>query len=78
MVSLGLTLFPKDTNRLDDPWVKEFRNILERIGATYHSHLTGFAIEHGTVTFNFDNEQVTYDILQEVKDVVGISPAVQQ
>lgn len=77
MASLGLTLFPRDTNTLDDPLVKEFRSMLERIAETYRSHLISFAVDHGTVTFNFDKEEVTYDILQDVRDVVGVCPAVQ-
>lgn len=78
MAALCLTLFPKDTNTVDAPYVSEFKNVLEHIAEDYGSRLMRFSIDHGKVIFNFDNEQVLYDIVEDIRDVVGLCPVIQR
>ena len=78
MAGLCLTMFPPDTNTVDAPYVNEFRGILERIGENYGSSLTGFSVDRGKVLFKFDNEQVLYDIMEDIRDVVGLCPVIQR
>jgi hypothetical protein len=77
MAALSLTMFAKDTNTIDAPYVSAFRTVLEQIAQDYGSSLTYFSVKHGKVLFSFDNEQVLYDIMEDIHDVMGLCPVIK-
>jgi hypothetical protein len=77
MAALSLTMFAKDTNTVDVPYVSAFRHVLEQIAQDYGSSLIYFSVEHGMVSFSFDNEHVLYDIMEDIRDVVGLCPMIR-
>ena len=56
--------FSKDVDSLDHPEVIEFRELLENAADEYNCHLVAFDIDHGTVSFSFDDDRVTAVILK--------------
>ncbi len=71
MKPIALYLFPEKVNSLDEPPVREFREILDRISRSYNCRLINFSINHGTVTFQFDDPKVMRDILADIINTVG-------
>jgi hypothetical protein len=76
MAALSLTMFAKDTSSIDAPSVGAFRAVLEQIAKDYGSSLTYFSVEHGKVLFSFDNEQLLYDIMEAIRDTLGLRPVI--
>ena len=56
--------FPKDVNSLDHPEVVEFRELLEEVADQFLCHLVTFDIDHGTVSFSFDDDRLAGVILK--------------
>lgn len=73
---IALKLFPKEINSLANPAVQEFKQILENIAKTYECSLRYFAIDHGMLLFQFDNEELIYDISKDLDDTIGVHPTV--
>ncbi len=71
MKPIILYLFSEKVNSLDEPPVREFREILDRISLSYNCRLINFSINHGTVTFQFDDPKVMRDILADIIHTVG-------
>lgn len=64
MGSIEIDLFPKDVNSLSHPYVEQFRELLEEAAAEYGCSLLTFEIDHGTVSFSFDSDEMTAKILK--------------
>lgn len=61
--TIEIDLFPEDVNRLDHPEVINFKRILLEVAEEYDCFLVSFEINHGTVTFSFDSDELTAEIL---------------
>jgi hypothetical protein len=57
-------LFAEEVDTLDHPLVKDFRVLLEEVAEQYRCHLTFFQIDQGTVTFSFDDDVLTAEIIR--------------
>lgn len=57
-------LFPEEVNSADHPQVKEFRKTLEAVAADFHCKLLSFEVDHGTVSFAFDSDELNAEILR--------------
>jgi hypothetical protein len=57
-------LFPAEVNSLDNPEVLRFRELLEEVALEYHCRLIFFDINSGIVSFSFDSDELTAEILQ--------------
>ena len=57
-------LFSAEVNSLDHPEVIRFRELLEDVALEYHSRLIFFDINSGTVSFSFDSDELTAEILK--------------
>jgi hypothetical protein len=71
MQSSGLVevdLFPEEVNSLEHPEVLHFRELLEEVALEYHCRLTFFDISCGIVSFSFDNDELTVEILKLLKN----------
>ena len=60
---IEVDIFPKDVNSLDHPKVISFKRLLLEVAEEYDCFLVSFEINHGTVTFSFDSDEVTAEIL---------------
>jgi hypothetical protein len=63
-----IDLFPPEVASPDHPFVTQFREILEDLAEEYHCTLTSFAIDKGTVSFSFDNEEITAEIVNILRN----------
>lgn len=72
---IEVDMFPEDVNSLDHPEVAKFRLLLEQVADDHDCNLLSFEIDNGTVSFSFDNDELTADILKvlEQSGVGGIS-----
>ena len=61
--TLEIDLFSPEVDSLDHPFVTQFKEILEDLADEYCCSLTAFAIDKGTVSFSFDNEEITAEIV---------------
>ena len=61
---IEVDLFPEDVNTLHHPDVIHFKKMLLEVAEEYDCFLAFFEIDHGTVTFSFDNDELTAEILK--------------
>lgn len=57
-------LFPKEVDSRDHPYAEQFKEILEGVATEYACTLLSFEVNRGTVTFSFDSDELTAEILQ--------------
>lgn len=61
---IEVDLFSEDVDSPDHPEVAEFKTLLERVAAEYHCRLTSLEIDRGTVSFSFDDDGLTAEVLK--------------
>jgi hypothetical protein len=61
---IEVDLFSEDVNSLDDPEVQIFKAVLESVADDYECQLLSFEVHQGTVTFSFDGDELTAEILK--------------
>ena len=57
-------LFPEEVNSSDHPEAKKFRKVLEAVARDFQCELLSFEVDHGTVSFVFDSEELNAEILR--------------
>jgi hypothetical protein len=62
--SFEVDLFPEEVDSPDHPYAAQFREILESVAREYECTLLSFDVNKGTVTFSFDSDELTAEILQ--------------
>ena len=60
---IEVDMFPEDVNSLDDPEVINFKRVLLEVAEEYDCFLITFEINRGTVTFSFDSDELTAEIM---------------
>ncbi|SPD73533.1 conserved hypothetical protein [uncultured Desulfobacterium sp.] len=65
---IEVEMFSEDVNSLDHPDVKSFKRVLLEVAEEYDCFLVTFEINHGTVTFSFDSDELTAEILTILKN----------
>jgi hypothetical protein len=65
-------IFPEHVDSPDHPSVCEFRRILEKIMMPYGCSLTQFTVSRGVAIFQFDKNEMTMDILEDLKKAMGV------
>jgi hypothetical protein len=60
---IEVDMFPEDVNSLDNPQVIDFKRVLLEVAEEYDCFLTTFEVSKGTVTFSFDSDELTAQIL---------------
>ncbi len=71
MVSPGfieVDMFPPEVDNPDHPEAARFRELLQRVATDYGCSLLSFDVDHGTVIFSFDSEELTAEILRILQD----------
>ena len=74
MESYGLIevdMFSKEVNTLNYPEVMEFRELLELVADEHGCLLISFEINHGTVSFSFDDESLMAEIIKILNDDIS-------
>ena len=61
--SIEIDMFPEEVNRLDDPRVINFKRQLLEVAEEYDCFLITFEINNGTLTFSFDSDELTAEIM---------------
>ena len=57
-------MFSEDVDSIEHPLADSFRELLEEVAEQYECHLLSFEINKGTVSFSFDSDKLTADILR--------------
>ncbi len=60
---IEVDMFPEDVNSLDDPEVINFKRVLLEVAEENDCFLITFEINRGTVTFSFDSDELTTEIM---------------
>lgn len=66
---IEVDLFSEDVDSLDHPEVVKFRKLLEEVAGDYDCNLTSFNVDHGTVSFSFDNDELDAEILRILQEL---------
>lgn len=61
---IEVDLFPADVDRADHPDVLKFKRLLQEAAKQYQSRLITFEVSEGTVSFAFDSDELTAEILK--------------
>jgi hypothetical protein len=65
---IEVEMFSEEVNSLDHPEVQGFKRLLLEVAEEYDCFLVTFEINHGTVTFSFDSDELTAEILTILKN----------
>ena len=57
-------LFPEEVNSTDHPQAREFKKTLEAVARDFQCRLLSFEVDHGTVSFVFDSDELNAEILR--------------
>jgi hypothetical protein len=57
-------LFPEEVNNTDHPQAMEFKKVLEAAARDFQCELLSFEVDHGTVSFVFDSDELNAEILK--------------
>jgi hypothetical protein len=66
---IEVDLFDKNVNMEDHPEVLKFRKVLLEVAADYHAELLSFEVREGTVSFAFDSDELTAEILNVLQEI---------
>jgi hypothetical protein len=61
---IEVDLFPEAVNSPRHPKALRFKRLLEAVADEYECTLETFEVEHGTVSFSFDDDVLTAEILR--------------
>jgi hypothetical protein len=57
-------LFSEEVNSADHPQAREFKKMLEAVARDFKCKLLSFKVDHGTVSFVFDNDELNAEIIK--------------
>ncbi len=66
---IEVDLFSEDVDSLDHPEVVKFKKLLQEVADDFNCNLISFRIDHGTVSFSFDNDELDAEILRILQEV---------
>ena len=61
---IEVDMFSKDVDTLNHPYVLSFKELLEEVAYEHGCRLTSFEVDQGTVSFSFDSDELTAEILK--------------
>lgn len=61
---IEIDLFPEDVDSRDHPDAVNFRRLLEEVAGEYDCRLLSYEVERGTVSFSFDDDGLTAEVLK--------------
>ena len=60
--------FPEEVDSPDHPEAIILRTLLEQVADDYDCELLGFHVDRGTVSFSFDSDELTAEILKILQE----------
>ena len=57
-------LFPAEVDSPDHPYAAQFKEMLESVAREYSCELLSFEVHEGTVSFSFDSDVLTAEIIE--------------
>jgi hypothetical protein len=70
--AIEVDLFPEEVDGPDHPEALRFRALLEQVADDYGCSLVWFQVDQGTVSFAFDDDLLTAEILRELEMDYGV------
>ena len=61
---IEVDMFEEDIDSTEHPVAESFRELLEEVAEGYKCRLLSFEVAHGTVSFSFDSDELTAEILK--------------
>ena len=61
---IEVDMFPKDVDSPGHPVAESFRELLEEVAEEFGCKILSFEVRRGTVSFSFDNDELTAEILK--------------
>ena len=61
-------MFSKEVDSPYHPEAMRFRQLLEEVAEGFGCHLLSFSVDQGTVSFSYDNDELTAKILKILED----------
>jgi hypothetical protein len=61
---IEVDMFSEDVDSPKHAVAESFKELLEEVAGQYNCHLSHFDVQHGTVSFSFDDDQLTAKILK--------------
>jgi hypothetical protein len=61
---IEVDMFSEEVDSPKHAVAESFKKLLEEVAGQYKCHLTHFDVQHGTVSFSFDNDELTVKILK--------------
>ena len=65
---IEVDIFPEEVDSPDHPEAVILRTLLEQVADDYDSELLSFQVEKGTVSFSFDSDELTADVLKILQE----------
>ena len=67
---IEVDLFGEEVDSPDHREAVKFRKLLEAVAEEYGCALLSYEVDHGTVAFSFDNDELTAEILKVLEDKI--------
>ena len=68
MGTIEVDMFSEEVDSPDHPDAMILRTLLEQVADDYDCELLSFEVDRGTVSFSFDSDQLTADILKILQE----------
>ena len=68
MGTIEVDMFSEEVDSPDHPDAIILRTLLEQVADDYNCELLSFEVDQGTVSFSFDSDELTADILKILQE----------
>jgi hypothetical protein len=68
MGAIEVDLFSEEVDGANHPEAIRFKRLLEDVAEEYNCSLLSFSVERGTVSFSFDDDELTAEIIKILQD----------
>lgn len=68
MGTIEVDMFPEEVDSPNHPDAILFKTLLEQVADDYDCELLSFDVDQGTVSFSFDNDELTAEILKILQE----------
>ena len=64
---IEIEMFSEEVDSPDHPVADSFKELLEEVAEEYGCHLTYFDVDQGKISFSFDDEELTAEIIKVLR-----------
>jgi len=68
MGAIEVDMFSQDVDSPGHPVAESFKELLEEVAGQFDCSLLSFEVNRGTITFSFDSDELTAEILKMFED----------